>query len=260
MVRGYSYNVEGGDGDGKYLPEVVFISIYLLSLFAGLLTGVGALITILIKNPSHKLLSLSLGFASGIMLGISTFSLIPESLALGNICFCVTGFVAGAVFLALLDFVLPHIHKSEMEYDEYRKMGYFIALGIAVHNLPEGIAIGVTNEVSVQLGFYTALSIGIHNIAEGLSVAMPLCLSPNMKKTRIVFITTLTGLATLLGTVLGTAIINISTFFISASLAFAAGAMIYITGAELIPKSHRSHSNYANMGIIMGFLIALFLG
>lgn len=239
---------------------MVFISIYLLSLIAGLLTGVGALITILIKNPSNKLLSLSLGFASGIMLGISTFSLIPESLELGNIYFCALGFVGGAAFLALLDFGLPHIHKNEMECDEYRKMGYFIAMGIAVHNLPEGIAIGVSNEVSISLGFYTALSIGIHNIAEGLSVAMPLCLSPNMKKTRIVFITTITGLATLLGTLLGTAIVNVSSFFISASLAFAAGAMIYITSAELIPKSHRSHSKYANIGIISGILIALFLG
>ncbi len=162
--------------------------------------------------------------------------------------------------MALLDFLLPHIHKSEMKFDEYKRMGYFIALGIAVHNLPEGIAIGVSNEVSVQLGFYTALSIGIHNIAEGLSVAMPLCLIPNMKKTRIVFITTMTGLTTLLGTLLGTIIINISSFFISVSLAFAAGAMIYITSAELILQSHRSHSNYANIGLIVGILLALFLG
>jgi len=242
------------------LGRVVFISIYLSSLIAGLMTGFGALITIAIKNPSHKLLSLSLGFASGIMLGISTFSLIPQSMELGNIYFCALGFVCGAASLGLLDYVLPHIHKNEMEYDEYKKMGYFIAIGIAVHNLPEGIAIGVSSEVSVAMGFYMAISIGIHNIAEGLSVAMPLSLSPNIKKTRMVFITTITGLATLLGTLIGTVIITISAFFISASLAFAAGAMIYITSAELIPKSHRSHGKYANIGIVAGILLALFLG
>ena len=93
-----------------------------------------------------------------------------------------------------------------------RKWGTFIAIGIAVHNLPEGIAIGVSNEVSVVMGFYMAVSIGIHNIAEGLSVAMPLSLSPNMKKSRIVYITTITGLATLLGTIIGKAIITISAF------------------------------------------------
>jgi len=224
------------------------------------LTGVGAIISIAIKNPSDKLLSLSLGFAAGIMLGISTFSLIPESIELGNLYYCAVGFIGGAIFLGLIDYILPHIHKNEAKYDEYKKMGYFIAIGIAVHNLPEGIAIGVSNEVSTVMGFYMAVSIGIHNIAEGLSVAMPLRLSPNMKKTRIVFITTITGLATLFGTFIGTAIVSLSTFFISVSLAFAAGAMIYITSAELIPKSHRSHGKYANIGVIAGILLSLFLG
>lgn len=238
---------------------VVVISIYLLSLIAGLLTGVGALITICIKTPSHKLLSSSLGFAAGIMLGISTLSLIPESIEVGNIYSCILGFASGAAFLALLDLWLPHIHKNEAKDDEYKKMGYFIAIGIAVHNLPEGIAIGVSNEVSVSLGLYMALSIGIHNIAEGLSVAMPLSLSPNMKKGKIVFITTITGLVTLFGTMLGTALADISSLLISASFAFAAGAMIYITSDELIPKSHRTHSNYANMGIVTGILLSLFL-
>ena len=238
---------------------VVAISIYLLSLIAGLLTGVGALITICIKTPSQKLLSYSLGFAAGIMLGISTLSLIPESIKVGNVYSCIIGFTSGAIFLALLDLWLPHIHKNEAKDDEYRKMGYFIATGIAVHNLPEGIAIGVSNDVSASLGLYMALSIGIHNIAEGLSVAMPLSLSPNMKKGKIVFITTITGLATLFGTMLGTALADVSALFISASFAFAAGAMIYITSDELIPKSHRTHSNYANIGIITGVLLSLFL-
>lgn len=239
---------------------MIKISLYLLSLVAGLLTGVGAIISICIKNPSSKLLSFSLGFAAGIMLGISTLSLIPESIELGNVYFCIVGFVGGAVFLSLIDLLLPHIHKNEIECDEYKKMGYFIAIGIAVHNLPEGIAIGASNEVSVSMGFYTALSIGIHNIAEGLSVAMPLCLSPNMGKRRIIFITTITGLATVFGTLIGTTIVSVSPFFISASLAFAAGAMVYITSDELIPKSHHVHSNYANIGIVSGILLSLFLG
>jgi len=239
---------------------MVFIAIYLSSLIAGLLTGVGALIAIAIKNPSDKLLSVSLGFAAGIMLGISTFSLIPESIELGNLYYCALGFVSGAGFLGLLDYILPHIHKNEVEYDDYKKMGYFIALGIAVHNLPEGVAIGVSNEVSSAMGFYMAVAIGIHNIAEGLSVAMPLSLSPNIKKSEILFITTMTGLVTFFGTFIGTAIVNISSFFVSASLAFAAGAMIYITSAELIPKSHRSHSKYANIGVVTGILLSLFLG
>jgi ZIP family zinc transporter len=237
------------------------IWIYLLSLIAGLLTGVGALITLLLRTPSKKTLSFSLGFAAGIMLGLSTLSMIPESIALGGILPCIIGFICGAGFLALLDIILPHIHKNDdTQNNEYLKMGYFIALGIAVHNLPEGIAIGVSNEVSVSLGFYTALSIGIHNIAEGLSVAMPLSLSHAMRKRKIVFITSITGLATFFGTTIGTSLATISPVFISASFAFAAGAMVYITSDELIPKSHSSHSNYANFGIVLGLLLPLLFG
>lgn len=234
------------------------ISIYLLSLLAGLVTGVGALIAVIIKEPSKKLLSLSLGFASGIMIGISTMSLIPESLNAGSVFTCVLGFTLGALFLWGIDVIMPHIHKTEADCEIYSKMGYFIAFGIALHNLPEGVAIGASNEISVNLGLNTAISIGFHNIAEGLSVAMPLCLG-KVKKIRIIAITTLTGLATLLGTIIGVAIMNISGLIISGSLAFAAGAMIYVASDELIPHSHSVHSHSANVGILLGIAAAIIL-
>lgn len=237
---------------------MIYISILVYSFVAGLVTGIGALITIAIKEPSKKLLSLSLGFASGIMIGISTISLIPESMEAGSFSLCFLGFVSGAVFLWLIDITLPHIHKNEANCDMYMKMGYFIAAGIAFHNLPEGIAIGATSEVSPQLGVYTAVSIGVHNIAEGLSIAMPLCMG-KVGKMRIVFITTLTGLATLFGTMIGLFMVNVSQGFISVSLAFAAGAMIYISSDELIPHSHSVHSHSANIGIVLGIMLALLL-
>lgn len=237
---------------------MIFINILVYSFMAGLVTGLGALITILIKEPSKKLLSLALGFASGIMIGISTISLIPESMEAGSFTLCFLGFVSGAVFLWLIDVSLPHIHKNETNCDMYMKMGYFIAAGIAFHNLPEGIAIGATNEVSTQLGLYTAISIGIHNIAEGLSIAMPLCMG-KVGKIRIIFITTMTGLATLLGTIIGLFMVGVSQGFISFALAFAAGAMIYISSDELIPHSHSVHSHTANMGIVLGIMLALLL-
>lgn len=223
-----------------------------------MVTGIGAIITVLIKSPSERIMSLSLGFAAGIMIGISTLSLIPESIGAGSPVFCLLGFVSGAFLLWLVDVLLPHIHKSETECDMYLKMGSFIALGIAFHNLPEGIAIGASNEISAELGVYTAVSIGIHNIAEGLSVAMPLCLG-KMRKIRIVYVTTFTGLATLLGTLIGLYLVSISTSFISFSLAFAAGAMVYIASDELIPQSHCVHSHFANAGIILGILLAIFV-
>jgi ZIP family zinc transporter len=232
-----------------------------------LVTGVGALITLAVKRPSEKMVSFALGFASGIMIGISTLSLIPEGLALGNLYTNMMGFITGALFLWLVDMFVPHTHKSETgsrtcsekDSEIYKKMGYFIALGIAVHNLPEGIAIGVTHEVSVELGASTALSIALHNIAEGMSVAFPLYLSQNVGKIRVVFITTMTGLATLLGTIIGLSLVSVSPMIISFSLAFAAGAMIYIASDELIPQSHSVHSHAANLGIITGILMATVL-
>lgn len=212
----------------------------------------------IMKKPSEKALSLSLGFASGIMIGISTLTLIPESLAAGGALTCLAGFICGAFFLWLVDVLLPHIHKFDTECDMYMKMGTFIAVGIAFHNLPEGIAIGASSHVSIELGVYTALTIGIHNIAEGLSVAMPLCMG-KMGNIRIIFITTMTGLATLAGAFLGLLLVTVSPAFISLSLAFAAGAMIYISSDELIPHSHHVHSNASNIGIILGITLALLI-
>jgi len=243
-------------------------------LLAGIATGLGALISIAIKNLTNKILSISLGFASGIMIGISTLSLIPSSIETGSIYTAVLGFICGGLFLFIIDISMPHVHKSESkcsgkaqcavnpisqdECSQFAKMGYFIAFGIALHNLPEGIAIGASSGISEQMGFFTALTIGLHNIAEGLCVAMPLCMG-KIRKRRVVFITTFTGLSTLVGTFLGLLFGMISPLFISFSLAFAAGAMIYISSDELIPKSHSSHSEFANIGIMAGFVVALFM-
>lgn len=237
---------------------MIIITILIFGLLAGVVTGVGALISISIARITDKVLSLSLGFASGIMIGISALSLIPSSLEMANQYIAVVGFVAGALFLLLVDITMPHIHKIDTECSRYAKMGYFIALGITLHNLPEGIAIGAANEVSHEMGLLTALTIGLHNIAEGLCVAMPLCLG-NVRKSRVVLITTLTGLSTLLGTWIGMAVGVISPLLIAFFLAFAAGAMIYISSDELIPKSHSTHNEFANVGILSGFIIALLL-
>jgi len=237
---------------------VITISILVIGLLAGLATGLGALISISLKVISDKILSVSLGFAAGIMIGISTLGLIPASLEMSSAYITIAGFIVGALFLLLIDVFMPHVHKMETESQQYAKMGYFIALGITLHNIPEGIAIGATYEVSHILGIMTAVTIGLHNVAEGLCVAMPLCLG-KVNKFRIVLITTMTGLSTLFGTWLGLIFGLISPLFIAFFLAFAAGAMIYITSDELIPKSHKTHSEFANIGIVSGFILALLL-
>lgn len=229
--------------------------VLVMGFLAGLMTGLGGLIAIVIKNIPTSLFSSVLGFAAGIMIGISTFSLIPNSLEAG-VSYTILGFVLGGTIMFLLDVALPHTHKSETEENMYFKMGIFIALGIALHNIPEGLAIGASNYISQETGFYNAIGIGLHNTAEGLCIALPLALC-NMSKARIVLISVLTGLSTLIGTFFGLIIGSISLIFVSGSLAFAAGAMIYIASDELIPQSHKTHSEYANVGIMLGFIFAL---
>ena len=234
------------------------VNILVFSLIAGLVTGLGSIISVLIKKPTNKIMSLSLGFASGIMIGVSLLSLIPHSLETGDVLYTTIGFIIGGIFMWLIDIYTPHLHKNETNDNNYLKMGYFIAIGIAIHNLPEGVAIGASSGVSEQLGLLTASVIGLHNIAEGMAVALPLCLGQVAKK-RIILITTMTGLSTFLGAILGIALVSISPLFIASSMAFAAGAMIYIASDELIPHSHKEHSEYANIGIMIGIALAFLL-
>lgn len=236
--------------------------ILLYSFISGILTGLGAVVTIIFKNIGEKWISTSLGFAAGIMVGISTFSLIPHAIESGNIITVILGFAVGGVFLWIIDMIIPHIHKVDGEEEDklsnYKKMGYFIAIGIALHNLPEGLSIGASTGISMNVGIIIAMSIGIHNIAEGLSIAVPLSIS-GVEKQKILFITVFAGLFTVIGTFIGMLIVNISNVVISVSLAFAAGAMIYICSDELIPESHKLHSNLSNAGVMTGFIFSLII-
>lgn len=232
------------------------------SFISGLLTGVGALLIMFFKSIKEEWISAALGFAAGIMVGLSTFSLIPHAIETGSILSVVAGFMVGGIFLWLVDMAIPHIHKIDSEegdkLNSFKKMGYFIAIGIALHNLPEGLSIGASTGISMNVGIIIAVSIGIHNIAEGLSIAVPLKIS-GVKQSQIVFTTVFAGLFTVIGTLIGLLMVNISANVISFSLSFAAGAMIYICSDELIPESHKLHSNLSNAGIMIGFIFSLII-
>lgn len=235
----------------------------LISALAGAATGLGALIVFLFGKPSKAMMSLVLGFASGIMLAISAFDLLPEALDLGGMTWTVTGFLLGAAMMLGLDTLVPHIHIGEGKSDgqgdkQMLKVGYFIFLGIALHNLPEGLAIGAGFSASQGLGVAIAIALALHNVPEGMATAAPLLMG-GMGKFKVVGLTTLAGLMTPIGTVIGLILINISDTFISIALALAAGAMVYIVSDELIPESHKSHSHLANAGLLAGFLLGMII-
>ncbi|NDL66584.1 ZIP family metal transporter [Anaerotalea alkaliphila] len=237
------------------------------SFFAGTSTALGAIFLMFFGSPGKKAMAGLLGFAGGIMIAVSVFELMPSSLELGSMLVLVVGFLLGCLLMLLLDKFMPHAHLSESSHLDLENVdpkiletrtalrtGYLIFLGIALHNLPEGLAIGAGLEASQELGIVIALAIGLHNIPEGLAVAGPLK-AGGTSNLRLFLFTLAAGLMTPIGTAIGLLVFSVSTTLIGGSLAFAAGAMMYIVNDELIPQSNKMHSHMANAGLIGGLLI-----
>jgi ZIP family zinc transporter len=137
-------------------------------------------------------------------------------------------------------------------------MGYLIAIGIALHDLPEGIAIAAGFSATTTLGWKIAIAIGLHNVPEGMITAAPLSMS-GLSPFKILATTGLVSLFTPLGTLLGLLIVSLSKTYISFLLAMAAGAMIYIVLFEILPEGKKRHPNYARLGIVAGIMLIFFL-
>jgi len=234
------------------------------SFFAGSSTAIGAVLLIIFGKPNKKMMALLLGFAAGIMLAVSVFELIPVAYEFSNSILVVSmGFILGCGMMYLIDVFLPHAHMSTsdnlvVENDDniVLRLGYLIFFGIAIHNVPEGIAIGAGLEASPELGITLALAIGLHNIPEGVAVAGPLK-AGGLSNIKVVLFTLGAGLMTVVGTAIGLVAFGISPVLVGGSLAFAAGAMIYIVNDELIPQANSLHSHLANAGSIAGILIGI---
>ena len=241
------------------------------SFLAGISTVFGALIVIFLGMPGKNLLSGMLGFAGGVMLAIALFDLMPEALEHGSMTSVLIGFLLGVAIMYALDRLIPHAHISANQNDDTEeassnsdvdkrilRVGYLIFLGIALHNLPEGLAIGAGLEASPELGLYIAIAIGLHNIPEGIAVAGPLR-AGGLPVANVIFLTLIAGLMAPVGAALGMIFFNISPLFIAGGLAFAAGAMVYIVNDELIPRSHSLNNHIAIGGLILGLLVVFVL-
>jgi ZIP family zinc transporter len=237
--------------------EAELLNNLLYGLIAGLATTLGGIIVLFIHTPKKEQMSLYLGFAAGVMIGVSVFELIPHGLEISNIWYCIAGFILGCLVIWGLDLLLTKKNWS-VTLHKYGKIGYFMAMGIALHNLPEGLAIGAGYGAAPTLGLVIAVSIGLHNIPEGMSIALPLRISGCSWK-KILGVTTLAGLVTPIGSIIGYLISSISNEVITAALGMAAGCMLYIASDELIPESHHCHSHMANLGILSGFIVMLVL-
>ncbi len=237
----------------------------LLGLVAGVAgTGAGGLIAVVTQRRAKIPLGVMLGFSAGVMLAVIFHELIPEALEDGGFGPGMLGVVIGVLLMISLDRVLPHIHltanvNNTRHENALVRSGLLLGLGIALHNFPEGLAIGTSYVFDPQVGFSIAVVLALHNLPEGLAMAIPLS-AGNIPPLRVWGYTLLAGVPMGLGSLLGGWIGTISSTFLGVGLGFAAGAMLYIVCHELIPGAQkRSTGHMATFGIVVGVLLGIAL-
>lgn len=230
-------------------------------MLAGVIgTGAGGLFSIFVKKPTPRFTGTILAFAAGIMLSIVFLELIEESIDYSGYGAAIIGLALGMVVFYLLDHFLPHHHTVTAEdahLGGYLKKGTLLALGIGLHNFPEGLAIGVGFIGSTELGISLAILIGLHNIPEGMAVAAPLK-QGGYSYLRVLAITALAGVPMGIGAFIGAAIGSVSELILGISLGFAGGAMLYIVCDELIPDAYKSAGAHLSiLGIFLGTILGI---
>lgn len=233
----------------------------LIGLFFGTLgTTLGGIIGVCLKTTSNKFLSFILSFASGLMLSIVCFDLIPESMELTSILNTVVGVILGVICMMVCDILVNRkfsINGSN-EKSNLLKTGIIVSIGLALHNFPEGLAIGSGFEASITLGYSLALAICLHDIPEGIAMGVPMK-SGGMKVFKIIFYVIMSGITTGIGAFFGALVGTIGKEVIAMCLAFAGGAMLYIVSGELIPESNNLYKGkMPAIGNVIGFIIGMF--
>ena len=235
------------------------IFLVLILVFFG--QTVGALLGI-IKKPTGLTTKASLAFAGSMMLGISFFELLPEALQIADCYLVFIGLLLGIFSMVLVDRALPHIHPQlcKTKKPNLKRCAAMLVIGIALHNLPEGLAIGIGFALTPSLGILIALGIAAQDIPENIATIVPLY-GVIKKRTKSFLILVGTVLFELIGFGLGYFILrNVSQCILGFSLALAAGFMVYISIEELIPSAQIKRSPYIiSLSIFLGFLTVLLM-
>lgn len=250
-----------------------------LSTLAGLSTVIGALIALLATargKLSRRWLSGLLGLAAGVMIAISFIELYPESVEEIGLIRASVWFFIGFAVIFLIDVLVPHDYQTERTAAEERcdpsdwpppdpeqlqlcreRTGTLAALGIAIHNLPEGIVIVAGAAASIELGILLAVAIAMHNIPEGIAVAVPI-VEATGNRAKAVWYTFLSGMAEPFGALLGALVLqpHMTGGMIEMILAAAAGVMVFIGLDELLPTAHRYGEEHATtVGVLAGMIV-----
>lgn len=249
------------------------------TLFTWGMTALGAAIVFATKTVNQRLLDSMLGFAAGVMIAASYWSLLgpaidmSENHSIGAWFPAAVGFLLGGIFLWGIDKIIPHLHpntplgKAEGPNTKKRKRSTLLVLAITLHNIPEGLAVGIAfgalanggTEASLAGALTLALGIGIQNFPEGLAVSMPLR-GEGMSRRKSFFYGQFSGMVEPVAAVIGAFAVAFIEPLLPYALSFAAGAMIFVVAEEVIPSSQeKGNKDLASMSLMVGFVLMMIL-
>ncbi len=251
---------------------------FIAGIFTWAATALGAAIVIFTKTINQKMLDTMLGFAAGVMIAASFWSLLAPAIEMserGNLPSWfppAIGFISGGFFLRVADKILPHLHSGlPMQNAEGIRTSWrrttLLVLAVTLHNIPEGLAVGVAfggasaglQSATLTGAMALALGIGIQNFPEGAAISMPLR-GEGISRTKSFWYGQLSGMVEPLAAIVGAAAVVIAAPVLPYALSFAAGAMIFVVVEELIPTSQRGeNTDLATLGLILGFTLMMIL-
>jgi len=203
-----------------------------------------------------------MSFSAGLMIAVVCFDLLPESFSIGSVYLGICGVVLGAFTILLCEDIIGRYRRARGNGKvkrSYVETGILIGIGIALHNFPEGLAIGSGFTALPSYGLGLSLVIALHDIPEGIAMATPMSIG-GVGKIKTFFATVLAGIPTGIGAIVGYSLGEISPIFISLCLGFAGGAMLYITCNELIPESRGLYKGrISGLGIIAGVIMGIII-
>jgi len=223
-------------------------------------TGLGGLITLFLGNPTKRFMAVLLGFTSGVMISVVCFDLLPEAFDMGGVFISLIGIVLGVGMILGVEYFIPErVSEKYSDGFDFIRSGILLGIGIAIHNFPEGLAVGSGFAASDYLGLGLAIVIGFHDMPEGIAMAAPLKIG-GINRLKILLYTVLAGIPMGLGAFTGELLGEISHTFICLCLSFAGGSMLYITCGELIPKTHNIYKGrISTIGMIVGIICGIII-
>jgi ZIP family zinc transporter len=252
----------------------------LLTVLAGLSTGIGSTIAFFIRQPKYSYLSFLLGLSTGVMVYISFTELLATAITDVGFLKANIGFFIGIAVFAVIDILIPHSYEEESADDDRRggikenttdttailsssasslkRSSIFIAIGIAIHNFPEGMitfASAATGDIS--LGIVIAVAVAVHNIPEGIAVSVPIFYATGSRRRAFIY-SFISGIAEPVGALIGYALLLpfLTPEILSSTLAVVAGIMVYISLDEILPMAHHyGRAHLVILGVIAGMAI-----